>query len=298
MKRFFFLSVFLVLQVIGSTAQKAPLFSFGVITDVQYYDGANAGSRYYKDSPDKLSKVVTELNAQPIDFVINLGDLIDRDWESFEVLLPILDRLKAPVHHVLGNHDFSVAEDKINLVAEKLSMPSRYYGFQHKSVRFLFLDGNDQSVYGQKKGSKAQKSAMKTLETLKAAKKPNAKNWNGGIGKQQLKWLTKQLEEAKKAGEIVIVNCHFPVAPVGSTHNLWNDDEVRKLLSQYPNVKAWLNGHNHVGGYEYLEGIHYVNFKGMVEKKDMPWAVVEVYEDHLIVNGYQEEPDRLLYFSK
>jgi 3',5'-cyclic AMP phosphodiesterase CpdA len=287
-------------NVVFVTAQnlsKAPLFSFGVITDVQYYDGPNAGSRYYKSSPEKLSKIVEAFNEQPIDFVVNLGDLIDQNWASYDDLLPILSRLKMPIYHVLGNHDFSVEAGKIGQVATKLSMPARYYAIKHKHMRLLFLDGNDHSTYGQEKGSKLQKKAVQHLSSLKEIKSKNAQEWNGGLGNRQLKWLKKQLDKSAKAGEIVLINCHFPIQPVGASHNLWNDKEVVSLLNQYPHVKAWFNGHNHVGGYEWLGGKHFVNFKGIVERDNLPWSIVEVYDDHLIINGQNEEPDRLLNFT-
>lgn len=279
-----------------SNAQQsnAPLFTFGVITDVQYYDGETAGTRHYRSSPEKLNAITDSLNQQKVDFVIHLGDLIDRDFKSFDPLMPILGKLHMPIYHVLGNHDFSVKQEEIKVVPVKLVMPARYYAVTHKAVRFIMLDGNDQSIYGQKKGSKEYKSAVKKLESMKLAKVPNAQEWNGGIGGKQMKWLKKQLDEASQNKEKVIISCHFPLFPEGDAHNLWNDSEIRALLNGYPNVMTWFNGHNHKGNYHQMEHIHFVNFKGIVEKTDTPWSVVEVYNDHLIINGFGVEPDRLL----
>lgn len=57
---------------------------------------------------------------------MHLGDFIDRDWKSFDVVVPIYDQLKAPHYHVLGNHDFSVAENKKVEVPKRLGLTSRY----------------------------------------------------------------------------------------------------------------------------------------------------------------------------
>lgn len=270
------------------------LFSFGVITDVQYYDGETAGTRHYRSSPAKLSAITDSLNQQNVDFVIHLGDLIDRNFESFDPLLAILGKLNMPLYHVLGNHDFSVKQEEIKSVPGKLGMPARYYAITHKGVRFILLDGNDQSVYGQKNGSKEHKAAVQKLGSMKLTQAPNAQEWNGGIGGKQLKWLKKQLDDAQQKQERVLIGCHFPLLPEGDAHNLWNDTEIRTLLAGYPHIKAWFNGHNHKGNYGFADGIHYVNFKGIVEKTDTPWSVVEVYADHLIINGFGAEPDRLL----
>lgn len=284
------------ITVLSSIAQEnnSMLFSFGVITDVQYVDAETAGTRHYRSSPAKLTAIVDSLNTQKVDFVIHLGDLIDRDFASFDPLLKILGNLTMPVHHVLGNHDFSVKQEQIKTVPDKLGMPSRYYAINHQGIRFIVLDGNELSIYGQKEGSKAHKKASNKLELLKSAGAKNAQAWNGGLSPKQIKWLKSQLDDASKKNEKVIVNCHFPLLPAGDAHNLWNDQEVKVLLATYPNVLAWFNGHNHKGGYHQADGIHYVNFKGIVEKTDAPWAVVEVYADHLIINGHGTEPDRLL----
>lgn len=294
-KLFLLLGLWLLSVITGFAQEKSNmLFSFGIITDVQYYDGETAGTRHYKSSPAKLTAIVDSLNNQPIDFVVHLGDLIDRDYVSFDPLLQILNKLKMPVYHVLGNHDFSVKQDEIKAVPKKLGMPARYYSFENKGLKFIVLDGNYQSVYGQKERSREHKQATKKLDQLKSAGASNAQSWNGGLGQKQMKWLKSQLEEAKKKNEKVIINCHFPVMPVGDSHNLWNDLEVKALLAAYQNVIAWFNGHNHKGNYHQYGDIHFVNFKGIVEKNDSPWSVVEVYNDHLIINGFGPEPDRLL----
>ncbi|MHB8970576.1 MAG: metallophosphoesterase [Pirellulaceae bacterium] len=102
-------------------------FSFGVVADAQYCDAEPGGTRYYRASAKKLADCVEAFNQLDLAFIIHLGDLIDRDTHSYEVMVPIYSRLKAPHYHVLGNHDFSVAADKVNEVAALLGMQDRYY---------------------------------------------------------------------------------------------------------------------------------------------------------------------------
>jgi manganese-dependent ADP-ribose/CDP-alcohol diphosphatase len=42
--------------------------------------------------------------------VQNLGDIIDVEWESYDAVLPIYEKLKPGIknYHLLGNHEFSI----------------------------------------------------------------------------------------------------------------------------------------------------------------------------------------------
>ena len=54
------------------------LFSFGLVADVQYGNKENnvERKRYYKDAIGKLETCVANFNKLPLEFVINLGDII------------------------------------------------------------------------------------------------------------------------------------------------------------------------------------------------------------------------------
>ena len=101
-KRFLpWLAVFCAIQLNAAE----PLFRFGAIADCQYCD-KTSGTRKYSDSPRKLHECVAHYNKLDLTFVVHLGDFIDRDFASFDVVGPIFGQLKAPRYHVLGNHDF------------------------------------------------------------------------------------------------------------------------------------------------------------------------------------------------
>jgi predicted phosphodiesterase len=274
--------------------QETPDFAFGVVADAQYCDAEPQGSRYYRASPQKLASCVKTLNQMDLAFTVHLGDLIDRDIRSFDVMTPIFKRLKAPGYHVLGNHDFSVAPDELDDVVAKLEMPDRHYSFRVKGWRFVVLDGNDLSLFARPKGSPEYEKAMSVYRALKNKNMPQAHTWNGGIGNTQREWLQQQLDEADTAGEQVIVLCHFPAHPENA-HNLWNDKEIVRLLESHSCVTAYLNGHNHAGNYGQFNGVHFVTFPGMVESPDTTaYAVVEVRKDQLRINGYGRTPSRSL----
>jgi len=268
-------------------------FSFGVITDVQYRDKDSKGTRHYRASPAKLEACVQDFNTRDLAFVIHLGDFIDGDFESYDVVAPIYNRLEAPHHHVLGNHDFSVDDEDKGKVMALLGLERAYYDFARGSWRFVVLDGNDLSLRNPEKGEKVE-TAKAVLAAMKEKGLSNAYPWNGGVGAEQKAWLEGVLAAATRAGERAVVFCHFPVHP-HNEHNLWNDGEIVAILERHACVAAYVCGHNHTGGYAQKAGIHYLNLQGMVETPDTTsYAVVDVGGDSLTVHGIGREPSRVL----
>ncbi len=265
-----------------------PKFRFGAIADCQYCKETSA-VRKYNLSPKKLAACVEHYNKLDLAFVVHLGDFIDRDFESFDVVGPVYNRLKAPHYHVLGNHDFSVADDKKALVPKRMGLKKRYYDFTHKNWRFIVIDGNDVSLYAYPKNDPRTKAATAFHRRLKAG----TPTWNGGASDKQLKWIESRLKLATQAKERVILFCHFPVYPA-NVHNLWNDEAVTGLLAKYPCVAAYINGHNHGGNYGKNGNIHYLTLKGMVDTVKSSYSVIEVHESELKVVGYGRQENRVM----
>jgi manganese-dependent ADP-ribose/CDP-alcohol diphosphatase len=274
-------------------AQNNAEYAFGAIADCQYCDVQGDGVRKYSISNDKLSNCVANFNKMNLEYVVHLGDFIDRDFKSFDVVVPIYDQLDVPNYHVLGNHDFSVTDDLKNSVPKKLGMPSKYYDFEVKGWRYVVLDGNDISFHAYKKNSEGQKKA----EEYYKQNSIESPKWNGAIGTKQLSWLRKVLEKSMQNNEKVILFCHFPIYPE-NRHNLWNAEEVISLIDAFPSVKAYINGHNHEGGYGMKQGIHYLTLKGMVDTEQTSYASIRVDTDSIYVTGYGREENRNLLIRK
>ena len=277
---FFFLGA--CLCATGLLADK-PLFSFGVIADCQYCNVKvpKTAQRQYALSEKKLEACVQHLNSLDIRFVVHLGDFIDRGFESFEIVSPIYDNLKVDRYHVLGNHDFDVADEHKDMVPAALGLKSRYYQFRYSGYRFIALDGNDVSLHAYPADDPRRKVAMAVHKRQPAG----TPTWNGAVGQAQLDWLKKALTEAEQAEERVILFCHFPVYPE-NVHNLWNDDDVLTALRSSRSVVAYMNGHNHAGNYGGLAKRHFVTFSGMVDTEQTAYAVVHVHKDRLEVVGF------------
>ncbi len=280
--------------VITANESQQPVLSIGLITDIQYCDCDTHINRYYRKSLTKLQEAVDEFNQKDVDFVVNLGDMIDRNYRSFEPVLRRLSGLNMPIYHVLGNHDFAVDSNRLPQIPNTLGMKNRYYSLKKRNYRLIFLDGNDVSTFGNAPNTKEHALALEQLAHLKSKNAANAQDWNGGIGEAQFKWLENELTTANENDEDVIILCHYPLFPAGAAHNLWNDDQLKKLISKNSSIIAYFNGHQHKGGYAYAKGIHYVNFKGMVEGSENAFSIINIFQDRIQIVGYGLEESREL----
>lgn len=275
--------------------QSKPLFSFGVISDVQYCNYEPEGTRFYRSSLSKLRDAVNAFKSDSVSFLVNLGDLIDRDNISYKPVLDILDSSKLKVYHVAGNHDFSVESRYKKKIPALKQTKEGYYSFKEGNFRIIILNGNEISLYASDNKKNIQK-AEEYLSALKAENAVNAMEWNGGFSQKQLVWLKKELDEATASGEKAFLLCHFPLVPE-NVHNLLNYKEVLSLLENYHNIIAWFNGHNHSGNYGNFNMIHFVNFKGMVETETAnSYAIVDVYKNKLWIRGSGREKSQILAY--
>jgi len=277
-----------------STDQK-PLFRFGIIADVQYADCNPAGNRYFRSSTEKLENAISVFRENSVDFIINLGDLIERDYKSYKPVLKILNSSGIKTYNLTGNHDYSVDTRYLTHLPLFTESKEGYYSIIYRQYRLIFLNGNEISTYASA-DKNLIKQANELIANLKKNGEINAIDWNGGIGRQQIDWMTRQLDEAADNSEKVILFCHFPIEPE-NIHNLLNYKEINGVILNYPNIIAWFSGHNHEGNYRTINKIHYVTFRGMVEtEKNNSFAVTEAYSDKISIRGYGRETSLVLTF--
>jgi hypothetical protein len=268
-------------------SQGQPVFSFGVMADIQYADQPTAIGRYYRDSIAKLQSCESMLRGEKTSFVVQLGDFVDVGLENFNRLLPVFQQIPPPRYSVLGNHDVYGIPREVLL--KGLEMPGAYYAFSVRGWRFLVLDGMQESVHGGWPESAPRFLAGRdTLAALEKEHAVNAKIWNGAVGEEQRKWLLQNLAEAAERQERVIVFCHLPVLAESCRpeHLLWDHAQVLGILESSSSMAAYMNGHDHKGGYAEHKGIHYLTFPAMVEHSaEQSCKVVDVFPDRLIVRA-------------
>jgi predicted phosphodiesterase len=275
-------------------ATEEPLFRFGVVADPQYAPIAPVRTRYYSNSLWKLSDAIRTFNSEKLEFVVTLGDIIDRDWGSYAHVLPLYKELEHPNFFLLGNHDFSVASDYLSSVLQTVGLQRAYYDFAGAGHRFIVIDGNEVSLFANAEGSENYAAAEKRIADMKAAGLGHAHPWNGGISDAQFAWVEETMNRAKAARERVVVMGHYPIYPV-NYHNLWDDARLVELLTSYDNFLLYINGHNHAGNFGAIDRKYFVNFKGMVETPDTTaYSIVEVYTERIEIRAFGTEEQRTL----
>ena len=264
---------------------------FGIISDPQFSDIDDMKDRQYRKSLDKMASAISKFNSEDLDFVVQLGDFIDHELESFEPALKVWSNLKHKSYHVLGNHDFCVRTPHKQKVLGLLGLEKEYYSFVMGDIKFIILNGNGLSLNAYDADSPMYKFSEEYWESLNR----ESQWWNGAVDKDQLSWFEKELAAAEKAGQQVIVFCHYPLI-ADSRYVLWNNVEVLDVLNSFDCVKIWMNGHFHKGGYSRENGRHFLTVKGMVQFKEPSYAIAELSDNKLKINGFGAEESRILDF--
>ncbi|KAJ6842698.1 manganese-dependent ADP-ribose/CDP-alcohol diphosphatase-like [Iris pallida] len=293
-----------------------PLFSFGVITDVQYADIPDGRSfrgvpRYYRHSIKVLQRAVSKWNSlERLKFSINFGDIIDgfcpkdQSLTAVQKVLEEFDKFNALVYHMIGNHClYNLPRNKLMPLLKIPSVPDcAYYDFSPiPDYKFVVLDAYDISAIGWPQDHPKTSAAMELLQ----AKNPNAdKNsplglvgldkrfvlFNGAVGKEQLEWLDHVLRDSTNRTQKVVICCHLPLDPGAATPEalLWNYEEVMEVVHRYDCVKVCFGGHDHKGGYSVdSHGIHHRVLEAALEcpPGSDAFGYVDVYHDRLSLSG-------------
>jgi predicted MPP superfamily phosphohydrolase len=259
---------------------------FGIVTDCHYADTDTVGTRFYRHSLDKLDDCVELMNAQKVDFLVELGDFKDQDSPPVELktlsylqaVESVFRKFDGPTYHVLGNHDvdsISKVQFLANIENTGINPSKSHYSFDFSDVHFVVLDANYKSD-----GADYNHGNF---------------DWtDANIPPAELQWLRQDLAASRR---VVIVLVHQLLDGTGSYY-VKNADEVRQILEQSGKVLAVFQGHYHDGSYSLIEGIHYYTLKAMVEgpgPENDSYAIVEVQPDmSIIVTGYRKAVDKQL----
>jgi manganese-dependent ADP-ribose/CDP-alcohol diphosphatase len=285
----------LLVHGMASGQESKPVVRFGVLADIQYADKDTHGSRFYRNSLEKMDSCIANLNQEKLAFNVVFGDLVDQGPKDLQPVMDHLKMLKAPYRNVLGNHDYVEVTDRAQLY-KQFNMPAPYYAFEKASWMFIVLNTNEVSEYGSNAGSSFQKEWKDLALSLKKEGRKNLQPWNGGISAQQLIWLENQLKKAQKTKKNVLVFSHHPLFPETGYEAL-NNREILNIIEKYPNVKGLVSGHHHAGNFAYYHKIPSITLEGMIEtSKENAYGVIELYPDKIVLTGRGRMTSRTLNF--
>ncbi|KAL8057292.1 hypothetical protein ABFX02_04G175200 [Erythranthe guttata] len=258
-----------------------PLLSFGVISDVQYADIPDGYSflgvpRYYRHSLHVLQRAVKNWNHQNLKFAINFGDIVDgfcpkdQSLTSVNKIINEFRLFNGPTYHMIGNHCLNnLSRDKL------LPLLNIHHPNTKKAVNFL-AERNPNSDKNSPNGliGRDRRFLM----------------FNGAVGKEQIEWLDRVLEDATKLDQKVVIGCHLLLDADASSNEalLWNYNEVMDVVHRYSCVKACLAGHDHKGGYSVdSHGVHHQILEAALEcpPGTDAFGCIDVFHDRLLLCG-------------
>jgi predicted MPP superfamily phosphohydrolase len=262
---------------------------FGIVTDCHYADADTLGTRFYRESLEKLNECVSLMSAERADFLIELGDIKDqnsppveqRTLSYLQAIEKVFQGFNGPTYHVLGNHDVDSISKKqflTNVNNTNIKSGRSYYSFDLNSLRCIVLDANYRT-----NGTDYDHGNF---------------DWtDANIPSEELDWLREDLAAAPGP---VIVFTHQLLDGTGSVY-INNAADVRQILQASGKVLAVFQGHHHSGSYSNIAGIHYYTLKALVEgsgPENNSYAIAEVHPDGSItITGYRKAVSKQLTLS-
>lgn len=308
-------------------------YSFGLVSDVQWTPTPTHGQsfhgtpRYYADALEKAKRAVDNFKCNDVDACVHLGDIVDFHASKHGVSNQALDEIigtfdilsPRPVLHCIGNHCLynaprhvlneclGIDDHKSNLenAGESCGTHS-YFVFRPPSrkLAFFVLDGYDISILGYPAGHPNHEIAQRILDEKNPNEEKNSNlgleglekrfvKFGGGVSKEQLLWLRRELEVSRKNGERAIICSHLCIHPntCVPTCLLYNYDDVLTILQEFaPDVViATFAGHAHHDGYHQDEyGIHHRVCEAVLETEPGHdcHGIVHVYDDMIEICGF------------
>lgn len=255
------------------------VLQFGMITDLHYADKEPAGSRYYRETLNKIKAAKHQFQKSKVSFVVELGDFIDAA-PSVKTELGYLKTINEKFasicddrHYVLGNHCVDTLTKQEFL--SEVGQPKSYYSFDRGGLHFVVLDScfrQDGVPYSRR----------------------NFKWTDANVPDDELKWLEKDLASTK---EKTIVFAHQRL-DVTNHYGVRNNAQIRKLLEKNGNVLTVFQGHSHKNDLKEIKGIHYCTMVAMVEgtgQSNNGYSVIKIdSKGSIMIDGFVKQKDYAL----
>jgi 3',5'-cyclic-AMP phosphodiesterase len=230
-------------------------FTFAYISDSHLYE-RTLNQRFVRAAV-KAVEDVNALDPQP-DFVLFGGDLAQLGARAeLELGKQILDELKAPVKMMVGEHDWFL--DMGDTWQELFGPPN--YSFNWKGVHVITL----MSVHEKDFWTPLKMTPAERMHTV--AGLDNGTQSRFEVGKEELEWLRKDLENVHESTPILIFS-HSPLYKYYRPWNFWTEDaeQVHEILRPYSKVTV-IHGHTHQMLFNQIRNI---SFYGMLSTA-WPW---------------------------
>jgi 3',5'-cyclic-AMP phosphodiesterase len=194
------------------------------VVTIAHISDPHVGSPYFV--PNLMNRVIVELNELEPDVVICTGDFTNFGYrQEFKTAAAYLERIKAPVRSVPGNHD---ARNVGYVHFEELIGP-RYWSTDVQGVRIVGADSSEPDLD------------------------------EGQIGRERYPWLGEHFAGDPELKVFALHHHLIPIPGTGRERNIVFDagDVLEVLLAN--GVDLVLSGHKHVPYVWRLESLYIVN---------------------------------------
>lgn len=250
--------------------EKTKSVDFGLLSSVEYGH----------ETTEKLDSAVADFNAWDPDFVIELGDFIDRVGSNHDQALAdldtienVYDNLSMDRYYGFGNHDLDYIS-KTEFISHT-GMSDKYYSFDKGDYHFVVLD----QCYRSDDDSDDFDSG--NFDYNIAYIPPNERTW-----------LINDLDNTLKK-TIIFLEYHIVNTSGGSpTNKITNADTVKTILENSGKVIAVFGGQSGSNDKNTVNGIDYYRIRAMDLSSPNAYSKVRVYTDTSIyIEGIGEQTD-------
>jgi alkaline phosphatase len=265
---------------------KRPILRIGMVADVHHADhpvrgrtGGPDNINLYRQSMGKFREAVERFKIEKPDFVVELGDFIDKaptleqEMEHLRNIEKVYAGVRCERHYVLGNHCVDALNKEEFFDITEARAP--HYSFDAGGFHFVILD----SCF---------------TEELEPYGRSNWDWTNANLPPDQLDWLVRDLG---KTGLPTIVLAHQRLD--GDTrYDVRNAAAARKIMAESGKVSAVFQGHSHRNDYRQVDGIHYITLVAVVAghgSENSGYSMVSLHGDASIrIDGFRLQQNLFL----
>lgn len=194
------------------------------VVTIAHISDMHVGSPYFV--PNLMNRVIVEINELEPDIVLCTGDFTNFGYrQEFKTAAAYLERIKAPVHSVPGNHD----SRNVGYVHFEELMGPRHWSMNVRGVRIVGADSSEPDLD------------------------------QGQIGRERYHWIREEFSVPADLKVFAIHHHLLPVPGTGRERNIVYDagDLLEVLIGS--GVQLVLTGHKHVPYVWRLENVYVVN---------------------------------------
>lgn len=244
--------------VLLATQLFAAEIKFAVLSDVHYAsNGQDKAMKLLASGKSNLPKILEGINKdKSIDFVVFTGDmLVDPYPVELKEFKDLLAKTLTKAYFVIpGNHDLPM-DKQVGEIGKTIYARNDYFSAYRSHP------------YGKNKKQAYWSADMSGIHLI-GLDSSRTDTWGGGISKEQMAWLKKDLKKSK--GKATIIFAHhaplefYPEMDLRKEFYFDNSKEFLELLHNNPQAISTVTGHYHFPAVIFRDGVHHFSVPSII----------------------------------